>query len=107
MYFFKDKFKLNSDHLIPSYDLVCEMRTDRNMYDCQVSEIAVGDVLFDIVFLRITEKKFSGGKKPGYILKAVNAEDQGYNAFIYDDLSVWMVNPDYLSELIESTLYSG
>ena len=107
MYFFKDDINLKSDHLIPSYNFVCEMKANRDMYDCKVSEVAVGDVLFDIVFLRITEKRFTGGQRPGYHFKALNAEDQGYNAFIFDDRIVRVVNPDYIGELIESTLYSG
>lgn len=107
MYFFKDNINLKSDHLIPSYDLICEMKSNRDLYECLVSEVAVGDVLFDIVFLRITEKQFSGGPKPGYHFKSVNSEDHGYNAFIFDDKSVNVVNPDYIGDLIESTLYSG
>jgi hypothetical protein len=107
MYFFRSSFKNNFDHLIPSYDFVSTMKSDRNMYNCQVSELAVGDIIFDIVFLSIIEKHFSCGKNPGYHLMAVNAEDEAYNAFIFEGKGVYIVNPDYLDDLIESNLYSG
>ncbi len=105
MHFYRSSFETNSDHLVPSYNLVSEMKSDRKLYNCKVSDVVLGDVVFDIVFLEITEKLYMESKNSGYNFKAVNSDDVMYNAYIREDETIFVVDPDHLGFLSELNLY--
>jgi len=83
------------------------MKENANLLSCYAGELSVGDVVFDIVFLRITKKTISQGKKTGYSFCATNSLDHTYNAFMWEDTITNIVNPEYIETLISMDLYSN
>lgn len=83
------------------------MKEIRSLNECQVSELAINDVVFDILFLRITEKRYTTGRKNGYHFKAVNAMEQTYHSFIFEDKSIFIVDPGQIDALVQLQLYPG
>jgi hypothetical protein len=106
MYFYPDKYEttLRRDSSMPSFDFMNRMKEEGVLYYSLISEISVDDIIFDIRFLKITEKTFCPSKKNGFILKATCSSLYGYHAFMYENQSILTVNPtlsymldDYIS----------
>ena len=96
MYFYPDKYEttLSRNSLLVSFDFIQEMKHDGVLYYSLVSELSVGDVVFDIRFLKIEHLKHMPTiANSGYVLNAICFGGNKYHSFMFEDQTILTVNP--------------
>lgn len=99
MRFWRNEINVDNSESIPDYKQISEMKNNKDLYLCPVEDVSIGDIIFDLHFLKITKSEFdSKAKRAAFHFDALDCKGYTYHAYVFADEPIWALNTEYQVE---------